>query len=232
MAAGEASPPPGQGSAVFPRDGDSIPLALIQTLVREDLDSRGYAGERVDTWPEPPGDIALLDGETAFRVTSPSPGIRPGPVSFYVEVLAGTRVSRVVPLTVWVQLFRSLAVTRRPIARGETLVAGDVGLQRVEVNAAGDDGFDAVEPCLGLRARRSLPAGWVLNARDLEKVPAVRRGQKLSVLYRQGAIAARAMVEVKSDAWLGDAVPVMNVDSRRAFTARVAGPGLLEVTAP
>jgi len=222
------APPPSPASAVFPRAGQAIPYGQVKTLITEDLAGRGYDGDRVDTFDDTAPDLAWAPGETGFRVTSPNGAPRLGPVSFYVETFAGDRPSRTIPVTVWVQLFRDRCVTTKALARGQAVGVDDVTVARVDVNNAADPGFASIEECLGMRVKRSLPAGWMLTARDLERMPAVKRGQKTAVVYRQGGISAVATVEVKSDGWVGDTVPVVNVDSKRAFSARVTGPGQLE----
>jgi flagellar basal body P-ring formation protein FlgA len=140
-------------------------------------------------------------------------------------------VVRTLPLEAWVRLFRNQAVTRRAFSRGETIGSGDVGVARVELNDSDDAGFTSAEECVGMRLRRSLPGGWRLSSRDLERVPAVLRGQRIRVTYRRGAVVAAATVEVKADGWVGDTVPVVNLDSRRGFTALVVGPGELRAVA-
>ncbi len=225
---GTAAPPPNTASALFPKSGTVIPLAQVKALIAEDLDRRGYDGERVDTFPESVAGLAFEPGETGYRVSSPNSAARTGPVSFYVETFAGGTLSRTLPVTVWVQLFREQCVTKTSLARGQAITAADVELARVDLGNAADEGYASIDECVGLRVRRTLPAGWTLTTRDLERMPAVKRGQKTTVRYRHGGISAVATVEVKADGWVGDSVPVVNVDSKRGFTAFVAGPGVLE----
>lgn len=231
LSKGHGMPLPGSRSAVFPPAGPSIRIETVRALIEEDLDRRGYDGERTVDFPDAPAGIAWLPGETGFRVTSPTSEARLGPVSFYVEMMAGEKVARVLPVEVWVRLFREQAVTLRALSRGETVTPDAVGTARVEVNDAGDAGFATGDECVGLRVKRSLPSGWTLASRDLERMPAVKRGQRMRVTYRQGAVVAAATVEVKADGWVGDAVPVINLDSRRGFTALVVGPGQLRAVA-
>lgn len=212
-----------------PRTGAALPAADVEDLIFRELADRGYPGELMVRVPDLPEAWRYEEDETGFRLHSPSSDTRLGPVSFYLEFLSGSTARRIVPLTAWVRIYRQQVVTARPVSRGQTLAAGDVKLKRVEVLQVDDPGFDAVEDALGLRARRSLPAGWAVGNRDLERVPAILRGQRVPVRYSVGAITVRATVEAKSDGWVGDAIPVMNVESRRGFTARVTGPGTLIV---
>jgi flagella basal body P-ring formation protein FlgA len=217
------------GPIIHPRVGGAISPDVIEALISSDLDDRGYAGERQETFPEPIGEVAYLPEETGFRLTSTSSSARIGPVSFYIEVMAHDRINRTIPITVFVKLFRQQVVARHTLARGQTVAPGDVEVVRVEVTHPEEMGFGSIEDVVGMRARRNLPGGWALTSRDVERAPAVLRGQRIRVAYKKGPIRATASVEVKADGWVGDAVPVVNVESRRGFVALVTGPGTLQV---
>ena len=223
------APAPGGAVAARSRVGDQIAGREVEDLIFRELADRGYRGELMITINDLPATWSYLPEETGYRLTSPSHEPRTGAVSYYLEILSGAATGRIVPLTAWVRLYRQQVVTARPVERGQTLDASDMKLDRVEVNTNADPGYDAVADCVGLRARRTLPAEWTLITRDVERVPAVLRGQRLPVVYRMAGLSIRATVEVKADGWVGDAVPVMNVDSRRGFTARVTGPGQIIV---
>lgn len=225
----QGAPAPGGAVAVRARAGEQIAGRDVEDLVFRELADRGYRGELAITVNDLPAAWSYQPGETGYRLTSPSREPRTGPVSYYLELMAGDVTSRIVPLTAWVRLYRQQVVTARTVERGQTLDASDLKLSRVEVNMNAEPGYDAVADCVGLRARRTLPAEWSLVTRDVERVPAVLRGQRLPVIYEVAGLSIRATVEVKADGWVGDAVPVMNVDSRRGFTARVTGPGQIIV---
>lgn len=230
---GVAPVPPAVGAPApsfeAPRTGPALSGAEVEDVIFRELADRGYPGELMVKVSDLPEGWSYETGETGYRLGSPSEEPRTGPVSFYLEFLAGSAARRIVTLTAWVRVYRQQAVSTHPLSRGQTIAPGDLRLKRVEVQNLDDPGFDAVEDAVGLRARRSLPAAWPLGSRDVERVPAILRGQRVPVRYSVGTITVRATVEVKADGWVGDMIPVMNVDSRRGFTARVVGPGVLVV---
>ncbi|GJG86563.1 hypothetical protein tb265_17440 [Gemmatimonadetes bacterium T265] len=105
----------------------------------------------------------------------------------------------------------------RALARGEALAAADIDA------APGD----TLAPRLvGWTTRRVIAAGEVLRAPAVVPPAAVRAGDAVAVVWRQGGVALRLAGTAAADAALGARVAV-RVDARRRLEGTVAAPGVV-----
>ncbi|HEX4456481.1 MAG TPA: flagellar basal body P-ring formation chaperone FlgA [Polyangia bacterium] len=98
--------------------------------------------------------------------------------------------------TVQLRGLRSVLVTKRPLMKGESLQAEDLGLESRPV--ADGEGV-AIEPTVlaGAPLLRDVPAGAVIGAADIVMPAPVARGAELTVLVKHGplTISTRGTVE-------------------------------------
>jgi flagella basal body P-ring formation protein FlgA len=80
-----------------------------------------------------------------------------------------------------------------------------------------------------LRLRRGLQAGEVVKTTDLEPVPAVQRGDWITLRMTNGDIAMEGRAEVLQDGQLGQSVRVKLTGAERSILARVTGAGIVEI---
>ena len=122
-------------------------------------------------------------------------------------------------------------------ASAETLVAvrtvparAVVGPEDVEVTAASVEGALA-DPALavGLEARVALYPGRPIRAGDLVAPALVERNQVIALRFRQGSLVIEAEGRALDRAGAGEAIRVMNLDSRATVTAILDADGVAYV---
>ena len=131
---------------------------------------------------------------------------------------------------------REAWVLRRPVRRDEPLERTSASRETVRLGAAdGPAGrrgasFGAGAPLVDLDARlgerfvRALPAGAVLDARDLQPALMVRRGAEVRLHRETGGLSVETRAVALADARRGDRVTVRNRRSGRRLDAVVTGP--------
>jgi flagella basal body P-ring formation protein FlgA len=87
------------------------------------------------------------------------------------------------------------------------------------------DPFEAV----GMAARTTLPQGRAITAADLEPPAFVDRNQPVTMLYQRGGLSISAEGRALGRAAEGEAVRVMNMDSRTIVDGVATAPGVVVV---
>ena len=173
--------------------------------------------------------LDLSAGEFAFRVRRKS-GSTMGLIHLEVAILRGAEEVQRVPMVVNVALIREVVASRRAINRGATVRSEDVHLVPRRFTRPGRLGIADPGEVIGLRAQRFIPAGETIAARDLERVPLVRRGQIVDVLARFGAVTIKTAAKVSEDGDYGELVTLHLPGRRKArMVGRVVGPQRVEV---
>ncbi|WP_297526491.1 flagellar basal body P-ring formation chaperone FlgA [Thiohalobacter sp.] len=129
-----------------------------------------------------------------------------------------------------IDVFQKMLVTRRAIARGETLSRDDLVLAERNLARLQGGGFDDPAEILGKVAVRALPAGTPLRPALVRGRKLISRGDRVTLVADQGGIQVRMQGEAVSDGRAGERVRVRALSSRRIVEGRVAGAGVVKVT--
>jgi flagella basal body P-ring formation protein FlgA len=209
---------------VLVRGGREIAREDVEEAVARALAGRLGAGEELRvtsvSLPRP-----VTEGAVALQPVVPE-GALPSPATVWVDVLVGgERAARA-----WarIEIFRSrpVLVLAREVRRGDVLSLEDVAVQ------SGSPGPGALADPLeavGRRAVRRLPAGAPLFARDLESVPAVKRGDTVRLVARVGGVTATTLGKALETAGVGDTLRVENLSSGRSLAGVLREGGVVDV---
>lgn len=128
-----------------------------------------------------------------------------------------------------VQRFAPVLVLTRAVTAGTPLDAGLVAVERRDVARLTAGTLADPTQAVGRVARRPLAAGSVLSPQDLTSPRAVRRGDAVTLVARNGAIEVRAAGRALGEAGIDDRVTVENLTSRRIIQGIVRANGEIEV---
>jgi flagella basal body P-ring formation protein FlgA len=132
-----------------------------------------------------------------------------------------------VPVNVREQV--AVLVLRRPLARGDSVSAADVDVQRRDRATLGLAWLGEIAQLQGRVATRAIPAGTVLSPMLLEAERVVRRGASVVLLGISGGFLVRAEGKALADAAAGESVRVQNLSSRRVVQGQVQADGTVRV---
>jgi flagella basal body P-ring formation protein FlgA len=147
------------------------------------------------------------------------------PVSIFV---AGKKFRTIFP-KVDIKVYQQVLIAQAPIARGEQPNAKDLELERKPVADTGTPPLTSLNTLAGAVAVRDIPAGTVLTAQMFKIPPVVKMGSVVTVTLIAGDITMITSAQARSNGAVGQIIKVMNLDSKREFTARVVGPDRVEV---
>jgi flagella basal body P-ring formation protein FlgA len=144
--------------------------------------------------------------------------------------LPGNAGSRA-PLRYSGRLFEAMevAILERPVARGEVIKAADISVERKPKAEASD--ASPAEATIGLAARQALRAGQVLRRADLMKPELVQRNDTVTIIYEVPGILLTMRGKALDGGAEGDAISVLNMQSKRTLQGTVSGPGRVTIAA-
>ncbi len=118
----------------------------------------------------------------------------------------------------------------RTVARGEILAQEDF-IRQNTTPATARYALRA-EDAAGKEAKRAIAAGTALRASDIGPPTLIRRGDAISLVYRDGLLTITTPGKALSDGSAGAAIRIVNPASDHMLDARVLSAGAAEVSVP
>lgn len=137
-----------------------------------------------------------------------------GPASRFALRLSGRATAMV-----------EVATAAATVARGATLKAADIQMERRPRAGLGPDVITDREKAVGMAARTSLEPGRPLRAAELMKPLVVERNEQVTLVYRMPGIMLTVRGKAAEGGAVGDTISVLNEQSKRLIQGEVAGPG-------
>lgn len=226
---GEAKPAPVRRPEVVDTSGP----ATVRTRVVEMLD-------RMFGVKDDPGALRVLFDEGDEDLLGMEEWgrrilVRPGTsgtgsrVLVEVRVLSGDQIVASRTIAVNVEIRRRVVVLTADVERHDVITDKMVRETEMWVSPRGDGGPSNVKDVVGQRVRKPLHAGEVLRSGDVEPAILVARGSLVTVLCLKGGIGIQARGRAMDDGREGEMIECRLIDSRKAFEAKVDGPGRVVV---
>lgn len=193
---------------------------LLERYLAEHL--AGAPGDVVIRSVDLSAPIQVPEGAYTARIIPPQGVPLLGRVRLQVEFTVGGRAVKTSWITADVGLYGSVVVARRPVARGETLAADDVTVDRRDLSELPRDVLANPAEAAGHVTRLPLTPAAVVRREHLSDPAAVHRGDVVMLVAERGRLRITAPGEVREDAGVGQQVRVVNRASRRDVVGRVA----------
>jgi len=120
------------------------------------------------------------------------------------------------------------AVLARGVERNEVIKSSDVVVERRPKAEVGNDAAGR-DNAVGMQARRQLRAGQALRVTDLAKPDLVARDQNVTLIYESSGLYLTIRGKALEGGTEGDAVNVLNLQSKRTVSGVVVGRGQVSV---
>ena len=124
--------------------------------------------------------------------------------------------------------YADVVIVGRSLRRGTIISAGDVELANLDVSRIRDPLYRLAN-VVGKRVARSLRAGQVVERKNVEYPPLVKKGAFVKIIARRGAMLLTAIGIARQDGQLDQVIRVQNSSSQKEIRARVSGSGQVEV---
>jgi flagella basal body P-ring formation protein FlgA len=171
---------------------------------------------------------AVPEGQVTLEIPSTARLIGTGSVP--VQILIDGKKFRTIFPRVAIKVYQKVLVAKALIPQGAQPMSTDVALDRVAVdsNVFGQP-LTSLDALAGAQATRNIQAGTVLTQQMFKIPPVVKMGAVVAVTLLCGDLTLITSAEARSNGAVGQLIKVMNLDSKREFTARVVGPDRVEV---
>ena len=206
----------------------------IEQQIARALERRNGLGEAASlslTFDRDPGDVRLdasNTGSMQATVVRYEPRNNRFDVSFEISNENGTASTKLRFTGTAIETIEA-AVLARNVERNEILKSSDVVVERRPKVEVGADAA-ARDRAVGMQARRQLRAGQALRVADLGKPDLVQRDQNVTLIYESVGLYLTVRGKALENGTEGDAVNVMNLQSKRTVSGVVTGRGQVSIT--
>jgi flagella basal body P-ring formation protein FlgA len=152
-----------------------------------------------------------------------------GLISFKVSLYKNDLVVADGQVRVKIAYFENVLVTQDRISRHETISPDKITLTRMEVTSLTGRPLTSEDELTGMRARRSIKKGQILNSGIIEVIPVVFPGQGVSILYKSGGLEINAQGTAMEDGNTGDLIRVRNNQSGKTILCTVLNSELVQI---
>lgn len=178
-----------------------------------------------------PRDLAVPAGQLELRVR-PLPGgdTVVARQRVWVDVHVNNEFVRAIPVDFSVAAYGPAWVAPQAIPRGAMVARQSLERQEVSITAPGFKA-SAMQPdaVADVRSRRSIAPGGVVAAADVEAIPAVSRGEQVTLVAGSGGLELETRAEALQDGQVGQAVKVRAAGGSAPVLAQVVSPGRVRV---
>ncbi len=195
-------------------------------------------------WPEEELSVKLVQPVTAplpnvadpadviIKADPHSSNVSPGRVQMDVSIFVRGEKKISLPVYLDIRVMQRMAIARSGLPKGELLTENNVLIDRRPVETSNPGALP--ESIIGRKLKRPLPAGQVVQASDLDEASVttavlVKAKSPVKIIARVGALTIEAAGEAMQDGRLEDRVKVKNTESKKVLSARVTGPGKVEI---
>jgi flagella basal body P-ring formation protein FlgA len=120
-------------------------------------------------------------------------------------------------------------VLSRPLRRGDIIRASDLTTERRPRAEVGDDRIGRIDLATGLAAKHPLRAGQALKQSDLMKPELIHRNEMVTLVYEVPGVLLTMRGKALEAGAEGDAVSVLNLESKRTVQGTVTELGRVAV---
>jgi len=214
------------GACALSRATLTVPAEDLAGAVRAHL-AAAHVGEQDVTIVRASGALVVADdaAEPIALVAEPLAKAEAGELPYRVRVMRSGRELDRGLVVARLRLYRSVPVAARAIAQGESLSAGDIRMERVEVGVGEVPAGDGIEAMVGQVAVRDIADGAVLSARLCRSRPSVRAGERIALVYQSGGFELVADGTALADAGPGEVIQARREHDRKLIEARVIADG-------
>lgn len=117
----------------------------------------------------------------------------------------------------------------RPLGKQQRITRSDLSLVRADLSDLPSNTIRNIEDVIGNRTTQMIYPNTILKSGMFIPPALVKRGDIVKIIAHAGPMTITATGKVKQKGGRGEMVRVINTDSNRVITARVIGPGAVEV---
>ena len=175
------------------------------------------------------GDKTLPPGKINFHLYQRDRGTLEGYVNLAVIVNVDGIPRHEVKLSGWVDVFRSVICTSRPLRKGEVIREEDISLKKNNVSHHSPHSLTDTKRVIGFMVKHNLNENTCLKEWMLEKPPVLSKGDSITILAELHGLRITALGKARERGYLGEMIRVQNSMSNKEIFARVVDDSTVRV---
>ncbi len=148
-----------------------------------------------------------------------------GLVGLKVRVLKGGQIIQTVPLLVQVELSAKVMVAKHKINSKAIVTTNDVEWVWRDINQLRGRMPMTEDELSDHRSKHLISAGTILTEDLFEPIPLVKRGQLVTVIYRNSGLEIKTVGKAMKTGCKGEIIPVRNERSKNVFSTKIISSG-------
>jgi flagella basal body P-ring formation protein FlgA len=212
------------------REGITIDKQRLQQILAEylanNLDKLPKAEIRFASLKTPPK-FTLPKGKLEWQVIPSKPDII-GSSSFAIIFKINGQTVRNISVQGRIEALADVVTAAVTLHRGAIITAGQIKMTRQNLIHLNEPCLDA-GTVIGMRVKRTITAGHVIDKRFLEENPTVSKGEVVKILAGKGPMLLSTTGIAMADGKPGEMIRVENISSRKLIYCRVNSPGIVTV---
>ena len=128
-------------------------------------------------------------------------------------------------------IMKEIYLPIRDIAKGEIVKSDDLKPTLLRENRIKNDVITEADNIIGKQTVRLLKADKVITIRDLRDEVIVKKGQEVTVIYKNKGLQITSKMEATEDAGKGDLIKFINAKSNKEVIAKVIDKNTAEIKA-
>lgn len=207
----------------------------VSKRVHEEIEKflRARASARVNQIEIPALDafdrVGVSPQNVTIRLRTRLSGELLGRVPVTVILSNGTAELKRGVVTASLRALAPVLVATRSLRRGAVVGARDFRHERRDLSVLRGSAISREGDLLGMRVRKPINAGRIWQARHLESVPTVKRGEQVRLRLESGGLRIDGTGKAGEDGRVGDWIRVLNNVSKRYVTGQVDEEGVVYV---
>lgn len=153
-------------------------------------------------------------------ITSPAQRYR-GNVVVVVGAFVDGRVVKKYPLSLTVRTYCRVLVARKNLNKSQALLPGDFTMEKRETTRLRQSPITSLNNLAGQRASRFIWRGSVLTYNQMEPIPAVHRGDVVTITLQRENFLITAQGRARKSGGIGEMIPVINLSSHKEISVRI-----------
>lgn len=131
-------------------------------------------------------------------------------------------------ITAEVKKYVNVAILNRDLKFGEPITEAMITTD-VRYVPAGADIVQTAEGLIGMQANKYIPAGEMINSRDLKRETVMKKGQIVKAVFGKEAFEVSISALAEESGAIGDVIKFKNMDSQKMFSAKIEEKGVVRI---
>ena len=144
-----------------------------------------------------------------------------GAEPFTVRIMVDGESVRRIAVTTYIEVWQEVYLAAKPIGRGQPITPAELKVQKMDLARMPSNAVVRADQVIGNRANRAIAINSILRDDQVEKEPAIRKGDLVQVLAESSLFKISTQAVAQENGCVGDRIELINHRSKKKIFAQV-----------